>query len=314
MDWLEAEVRAPEAVQEAIAEILTEEGCQGVVIEDPRLIETLRARGTWELCDIPVQKELGTVSIKAYYPADGTEGLKAEHIRAALATLTARMGPSFSAPELFCRRVHDEDWAECWKKYFHVTKIGKNLVIRPSWEEYRPLPQEKVLTIDPGLAFGTGSHHTTKLCMELIEEFLTEKEGTKVLDLGTGSGILSLTAALCGAKEVLAVDIDPVAVRVAKENVAENDLEKTICVQAGDLFKGIEGRADLIIANILAPIIIRLLPEVPAHLAEGGLFLASGIIIEQQEEVMKAAEEAGLVCREVREEGGWLALALARRA
>lgn len=309
MDWLEVEVRALEGAQEAAALLLTEQGCQGVVIEDPRLIEELRAKGGWELCDIPPQRELGRVKVRAYYPLDGGEQERLAAIGAGLQAMEERSGPCCWADTAY-RRVKDEDWAECWKQYFHVTKVGRQLVIQPSWEEYSPLSGEKVIHIDPGLAFGTGGHYTTRLCMARIEELLAARPQALVLDIGTGSGILALTAALCGARQVQAVDIDPLAVRVARENVAANRLEGLISVRQGELLQGTSGQADLIIANILAPVIIQLLPQLPARLAPGGLFLASGIITDQREAVEAAARQAGLRTLQAEEAGGWLALTM----
>ena len=187
-----------------------------------------------------------------------------------------------------------------------MTYVGKSLVIKPSWEEYEPEAGEHVIEIDPGMAFGTGTHHTTNMMMERLERVLPKD--AVVFDVGTGSGILAIAAALCGAKEVKAVDIDGVAVRVARENVANNHLRDKIEVREGDLLHGTEGQADVIIANIIADIIILLLKDVPGKLKDGGLFLASGIIEERMADVAAEAERQGLQVDAVDRRGGWVVM------
>ena len=209
------------------------------------------------------------------------------------------------------RKLSEQDWANEWKQYFHVTHVGKSLVIKPSWEDYTPAAGEHVIEIDPGMAFGTGTHHTTNMMMERLEKVM--HQDALVFDVGTGSGILAIAAALCGAKEVKAVDIDGVAVRVARENVANNHLSDKIEVREGDLLHGTEGKADIIIANIIADIIIMLLPDIPGKLKEDGIFLASGIIEERREDVEAAAAEQGLKVDAVDRRGGWVVLQFSKK-
>ena len=304
-DWIEVNVAVTHEAVEAVSDILTEAGSKGVAIEDPQLINELRSSGTWELCDIPEQQNIEVVTVSGYYADDDKLQRRLAQIEAALQEVEERIGKYRFGNTRF-RRVSEQDWANEWKQYFHVTHVGKSLVIKPSWEEYEPEAGEHVIEIDPGMAFGTGTHHTTNMMMERLERVLPKD--AVVFDVGTGSGILAIAAALCGAKEVKAVDIDGVAVRVARENVADNHLSDKIEVREGDLLHGTEGTADVIIANIIADIIILLLKDVPGKLKDGGLFLASGIIEERMADVAAEAERQGMQVDAVDRRGGWVVM------
>lgn len=304
-DWIEVNVAVTHEAVEAVSDILTEAGSKGVAIEDPQLINELRSSGTWELCDIPEQQNTEVVTVSGYYADDEKLQQRLAQIEAALQAVEERIGKYRFGNTRF-RRVSEQDWANEWKQYFHVTHVGKSLVIKPSWEEYEPKAGEHVIEIDPGMAFGTGTHHTTNMMMERLEKVMPED--AVVFDVGTGSGILAIAAALCGAKEVKAVDIDGVAVRVARENVADNHLSDKIEVCEGDLLHGTEGQADVIIANIIADIIILLLKDIPGKLKDGGLFLASGIIEERMADVAAEAEQQGLQVDAVDRRGGWVVM------
>ncbi len=202
--------------------------------------------------------------------------------------------------------VKEEDWAGSWKKYYKPLRIGERLVVVPAWEKYDEKPGDLILKMDPGMAFGTGTHETTRLVAMLIEKYVNPND--VCLDLGTGSGILAIAASKLGAKSVNAYDIDPVAVRVATENVRDNGIENIVCGKS-DLFCGVEEKTyDLICANIVADIIIRMLPDVKKYLKAGGILITSGIIDERADEVLKAAEATPLVHLETREEKNWCAM------
>ena len=208
------------------------------------------------------------------------------------------------------RSVADEDWAECWKQFYHPRRIGQGLVICPSWEEYRPAPGEKVLILDPGMAFGTGYHASTALCMELLEEDLLRRPADTVLDVGIGSGILSISALLLGAGRVLGVDLDPVAVRVARENLSRNNLAERAEVQ---LFEGVpQGRFDLVLANLVAQVLGDLAADLASALAPGGRLVAGGIVVERRDEVVAAMVAQGLEVEAERERESWVGLLLRR--
>ena len=204
--------------------------------------------------------------------------------------------------------VNEEDWANSWKAYYKPLHIGRRMVIVPAWEKYEEQPGEIIVRMDPGMAFGTGGHETTRLVIELLEE--TVKEGIRVADVGCGSGILAICAAKLGAKECKAYDIDPVAVRVARENIKDSGLTNVTC-DVSDLLKGVDlagGTYDLICANIVADIIIRMAPDVGRYMKDDAILLASGIITERAEEVIAELEKNRLTVVRRLDDNGWCAL------
>lgn len=206
------------------------------------------------------------------------------------------------------RSVADEDWAECWKQFYHPRRIGKTLVICPSWERHEPAPGERMLILDPGMAFGTGYHASTALCMELLEEHLLAGSAARVLDVGIGSGILSLSALLLGGERVLGVDHDPVAVRVARENLELNGLGDRAEVLH---FEGVpEGRFDLVLANLVAQVLVDLAGELAGAVARGGRLVAGGIVEERRDEVVRAFQAHGLELEAELEREAWVGLRL----
>ena len=310
MQWIEVNVAVTHEAVEAVADMLTSIGSKGVAIEDPQLINDLRNSGTWELCDIPEQENTEVVTVSAYYADDEKLEKRLAEIDEQLALIEERIGKYRFGNTRF-RKVNEQDWANEWKQYFHVTHVGKRLVIKPSWEEYAPKEGEHVIEIDPGMAFGTGTHHTTNMMMERLEKVITPD--STVFDVGTGSGILAIAAAMLGAKSVKAVDIDAVAVRVAKENVADNGLSDQIEVREGDLLHGTEGKADVIIANIIADIVIMLLQDIPQKLNDDGVLLASGIIEERMPDVEAEAQAQGLYVDAVDHRGGWVVMQMKKK-
>ena len=310
MQWIEVNVAVTHEAVEAVADMLTSIGSKGVAIEDPQLINDLRNSGTWELCDIPEQENTEVVTVSAYYADDEKLEKRLAEIDEQLALIEERIGKYRFGNTRF-RKVSEQDWANEWKQYFHVTHVGKSLVIKPSWKEYAPKESEHVIEIDPGMAFGTGTHHTTNMMMERLEKVITPD--STVFDVGTGSGILAIAAAMLGAKSVKAVDIDAVAVRVAKENVADNGLSEQIEVREGDLLHGTEGKADVIIANIIADIVIMLLQDIPQKLNDDGVLLASGIIEERMPDVEAAAQAQGLYVDAVDHRGGWVVMQMKKK-
>lgn len=305
MDWLEVKITTEQSAIEGVANIFHELGAGGVVIEDPQLIAMYAKGGDWDAHefseDILAQEE---VVVKGYLPLDEFLLKKFEELKQELGYLEMRIE---NVPiELTVAEVQEEDWANSWKAYFKPEKIGEKTVIKPSWEDYSPKPGELIIHLDPGMAFGTGSHATTALCIKLLEKYI--KPGMDVFDVGTGSGILSILAALLGAKTVQALDFDTVAVEAATSNVASNKLENTIKVSRSDLLEKAQGQAHIIVANIVADIIMRLIPDVPERLKERGIFIASGIIDERKEDVISALKEQGFNIIEVKEEAGWVAI------
>ncbi len=213
--------------------------------------------------------------------------------------------------EISFEGVNEQDWAESWKKYYHPIKLGK-ITIVPAWEHYEPTEDEIILRMDPGMAFGTGTHETTRLVIEMMQKILTGNE--RVLDVGTGSGILAICASKLGAKSVAAYDIDPVAVRVARDNI-ETDGATNITCDTSDLLASVDttnGRYDVVLANIVADIIIRMLPDIDPYLAEDGKIIMSGIISPRADEVRASIAENGLRIVAEMQENDWLAIMACR--
>ena len=212
--------------------------------------------------------------------------------------------------EISVSGVNEEDWANSWKAYYKPIKIGEKIVIVPAWEKYSASPEEIVVRMDPGMAFGTGTHETTRLVIKLLEKYV--KNGARVADVGCGSGILAICASKLGAGECKAYDIDPVAVKVANENIKDSGLTNVTC-DVSDLLKQVDksgGTYDVICANIVADIIIRMMPDVGALMDENSVILASGIIVERSEDVINGFEEHGFKIVERIDENGWCALAV----
>ena len=229
-----------------------------------------------------------------------------------LEQLRAQGGADLGTLRLELSGVKDDDWSENWKKYYKPFRIGTHLVVKPTWEAYQPSPEDLIIELDPGMAFGTGTHETTSMCMQLLEKHL--KSNMRVMDVGTGSGILAIAAARLGAKEVLAIDIDPAAVKVARENIVLNHVEDRVRAVEGDLCKSEAMPCDLAVANIVADAIRMLAAPLTRHLAKGGLLICSGIIREREQDVLDAALAAGYVVADRLEKGEWVALALRNEA
>ena len=225
----------------------------------------------------------------------------------AKAFLAERIDTLGLSAEVVTEGMKEEDWAETWKKHYHPIPLGKITVV-PAWEDYTPKEGEKIIRMDPGMAFGTGTHETTRLVMEMLQDEI--KGGERVLDVGTGSGILSLCASKLGASVCYAYDIDPVAVRVARENVAADGAENVFCGVA-DLLDGVDtagGKFDFVVANIVSNIILRLLPDLASVMTKGGRAILSGIIGERVEEIKAAAKKYGFTLLRQAEDRDWYAL------
>lgn len=246
-------------------------------------------------------KGLSPVAVKGYLPEERADRM--EEIVAALSRFMLR--------PVAVRELPETDWLHLWRSHYRTFRVGKRLVIRPAWEEYLPAPDELVITLDPGMAFGCGTHPTTQLCLELLEESV--RPGNLVYDVGTGSGILAIAAARLGAARVVAVDEDEVAVRVARENVARNGLEKVVSVVVGNLLKGLSEPADVIVANIIADVIIDFAPDAARHLRPTGSFIAGGIAASREAEVRDVLVRFFEIFKVLRREE-WVSIAAVRRS
>lgn len=203
--------------------------------------------------------------------------------------------------------VDEKDWENCWKEYYKTTKIGNNIVIKPTWEKYSPIGNEIIVEMDPGMAFGSGTHETTSMCIELLESHMSK--GDRVFDIGCGSGILSIVAAKLGASKVTGVDIDENSIKVSRENIINNNVESQITLHKGDLLSLIEDKADLIVSNIIAEIIIVIIPDLEKYLEKEGTFICSGIISDKKNLVIEKLVEHNFKVTETRIMGEWVALA-----
>lgn len=305
MQWAEVSVDTSHEATYLVSEILQELGAAGVVIEDPALLNEYIRSGLWDYTDLKESEETEVVTVKAYWALDEALEGKLQSLAARLYGL-ALNGIDKGAGKVSWRAVADEDWSETWKEFFHTEKVGARTVIKPTWEDYEAKAAEIVVELDPGAAFGTGQHATTALCIRALEDLV--RPGMTVFDVGTGSGVLSIVAAKLGAARVEAVDFDPVAVRIAEENVRQNAAAGIVRTGQSDLLKSVEGKADLIIANIIADIIVRLFGEVDGSLAPGGAMLLSGIIEDRLHDVLEAAARHGFAVEKVEQEKGWAAV------
>ena len=302
MNYIEARVTFdhpdPPLAGDLIAGAFFEFELQGVVVEDPQL------EPEEEWVEDAVARPAGHAVI-GYLPEDERLDLRRSVLEAEIARLGNHIGLIY---RLSYRAVDEQNWAESWKAFFWPQKIGERIVVKPSWRDYKAGPGEIVLELDPGMAFGTGTHPTTALCVQLIERHL--KTGDTFLDIGTGSGILMLAAAKLGAGRVCGGDRDGTAVRVAAENLRRNSVVlPSVCLVQGSLAGPFRGRFDVVAANILTHIIIDLLGDILRLLKPGGVFICSGIIDQSRELVVGKMQDVGLDMVEIRQKEGWVALA-----
>lgn len=295
-----------------VSGLLTMHGIRGVMIEDAQDFTDFLSDTTihWDYVEEDLMRLKTVETNVTFYLPDNLQGIETlGEIKKALPLLREENPEiDFGRLALSFADVNEEDWSTAWKKYYHPTKIGERLVIVPCWEEYKTAPNEVRVTLDPGMAFGTGTHETTRLCMRLLDK--TVKPENTVLDIGTGSGILAITALLLGAKSAVGVDIDSVAVRVAQENADLNGVGDKITLLCGDLTEQVSGTYDIICANIVADVILRLSSVVTQFMHKDSVLLVSGIIEERCEEIKQALIEQGLAVHEVLTENGWAAIRL----
>jgi len=287
MRWAEIEVETTAQAQDAVGNVMIENGCGGVAIQGE-----------------------APVLVKCYLPVDDRLEQRLLRIQAGIAGLPG-FGLEIGSGKVTTRYAEEQDWAEAWKQFFHTTRVGKRIVIKPTWEEYEPAPDDVVVEIDAGMAFGTGTHPTTRLCLQALEKYM--RRGAVVVDFGTGSGILAIAAAKLGARLVIAFDSDETAVRAARANVQQNNLEESIEVHRTDSPNFINVRVDLITANLIAETIMAFSESLAGLLRTGGLLIASGIISGRSLEVEQSLRNAGFNMVESLGEGEWTALA-ARKA
>lgn len=299
MEWTDIIITVPQKYADTAEAIATMVANGGIYIEDYSDLE----QQAWEIAHVDlIEQDLldqprDVVKVHMYLAPD-------ENLAEVLPLFRERLDASGIEYTLSTTGVEQEDWQNAWKKYYHAMDIGQRLAIVPGWEEYQT--DRTVITMDPGMAFGTGTHETTSLCLEVLDARI--KGGERMLDIGTGSGILAIAALKLGAAEAEGVDIDPMCVRTAGENAQRNGVQDRFKVLVGDLSDKASGVYNIITANIVASAILSLAPHVPALMAPGAVFIASGIIDTRKEEVLEGLRAAGLDPFEVHEKRGWVCI------
>lgn len=307
MTWAEISIHTTHEALEAINNILYDAGANGVVIEDPLDLVKERQNHFGEIYELDSSKYPAKgIYIKVYFPNNHLLENKIQKIKKSIEQLD-KFGIDIGENKIVVNRVEEEDWETAWQKYYTPVKISNKITIVPNWHKYKPVSNiEKIVYLDPGMAFGTGTHPTTKLSVLALEKYL--RHSNEVIDVGCGSGVLSIVSCLLGAKNVLALDLDDIAVKSTKLNRELNHLNEKIKVQQNDLLTGIHLKADLIVANILADIVIDLINDAWNNLKNGGLFIASGIILQEKQNVVDALEIKGFKMIEIKQMKNWLCM------
>lgn len=310
--WTAVEVRTSKEAVEAVAAKMRDWGAAGVAVEEADPLGPHFVPRFGEIDASGLEAPPRGAVVHGYWPGEpGRWHSLLEDLRDWIGNLP-KWGLDPGEGTVWAREVREEEWADAWKRYYRPVTLrggGKILTICPVWEPYEPAPGEIVVPMDPGMAFGTGTHETTRLCLGFLLDRVTP--GTRMLDVGCGSGILSVAAVKLGAVRAVAVDLDPLAVDAARRNAEVAGVTDRVEVRQGDLLKGVEEKADIIVANLLADLVERLVPDVPRHLFPGGVLVVSGILVEQEERMRRAMEACGLHVEEVRREGAWSAMAAA---
>ncbi|AHM56735.1 ribosomal protein L11 methyltransferase PrmA [Peptoclostridium acidaminophilum DSM 3953] len=308
MKWTEITIKTTTEAVEAVTSILYEAEVGGIVIEDPNdFLFQEKEDKAWDYLDENNIFDSGYegVVIKAYLAEEKNVVAELEMIREKIKRLP-EYGLEIGEGSVEISEVDDSDWADSWKKYYKPTSVGERIVIKPSWEEYSRAEGELVIELDPGMAFGTGTHETTMMCITALEEYVTPEK--TVFDIGCGSGILSIVAAKLGARKVIGGDFDEVAVKVARENVVLNGVEGAVDIRLGNLLEVVEDSADIVVANIIADVIVMLSKDVPKVIRPGGIFISSGIIHEKLDLVREALVANGFEIIKVEKLGEWAAV------
>lgn len=307
MEWTELSILTSNEAVEAITNILHETGASGVLIEDPLDMYKIKDSVFGEVYELnPDDYPEEGVRIKAYLPLNDEAKRTVSKIKEEINKLLD-LDINLGKNEITVEEVREEDWATAWKQYFKPAKVSERITIKPTWEEYSSSNDEEiVIELDPGMAFGTGTHPTTVLSIKALEKFM--KPNQTVIDVGSGSGILSIAAAKLGASQVFAYDLDEVAVRVSKANIEDNGLSDKITVKQNDLLNSVNIKADLIVSNILAEIIVKFVEDAWNNLCEGGLFITSGIIQSKKEHVLDELKTNGFEIIEINELEDWVSI------
>lgn len=302
MLWTEIEIKAAAETEEILTGILYGLGATGLSIEDPRDIDRMeRTEYDWDFVeDGVINNDIDGIIVRVYFEEDEDVLNKVEEIKKAIEDNPLLDSSKHS---ISTDTVDEKDWAENWKDHFQTMRVGNNIIIKPSWENPELKEDDIVIELDPGMAFGTGTHETTYMCAEALEEY--QKQGDIVYDIGCGSGILSIVSAKLGAKSVVGVDLDPLAVKVSKENIVDNQVEAIVDIKEGDLLEVVDGKANIIVSNIIAEIIAGMVCDLKSYLKEDGIFITSGIIQEKVDLVKDSLIKNGFNIIEVKNKNDW---------
>ncbi len=313
MKWSEISIHTTAEAVDAVSNIMYEMGANGVVIEDPEVLYRNWDTPFGEIYQLsPDDFPTEGVFVKAYLPADSASlGSLLEELKEQLLVLTS-YGLDVGKGTVAVNDVHEDEWAHAWKKYYKPVYVSDRITIKPVWEEYTPKSSEEIIIeMDPGMAFGTGTHPTTILCLRALEKYL--QPGDRVYDVGTGTAILSIAAVKLGASHVLAMDLDDVAVRSAQANTELNQVSERILVKQNNLLDGIDEQVEVVVANILAEVIVRFTDDVYRVLKPGGVFISSGIISAREADVKAALAKSGLDVIETVTIDDWVAIVAKKR-
>lgn len=341
MRYIQLKIHASRQGIEAVLPLLISYGIEGISVDDPADFESIMDKKNpydWDYVDASLMDHPDREPTLTAWLEDTEENRRVvQDIKVDILKLKAEeQYQTFGADADFGRlyveteTVDDDAWKDKWKENFKPARVTDRIVVKPTWEHYDAKTDELVLEIDPGSAFGTGTHETTALCMKLLEKYIGQLTGgamgdnaegisccvqmgadvpnPKVLDVGCGSGILSIAAALLGCRDVLGIEIDPEAVEVAKENIELNGFSDTVEVRQGDLTKGVNYKADIIVANLMHHLVMSLAPSAKKHLSKEGIFISSGILLEKRDQVAQAIRDAGFDILEIQEDGDWCAI------
>ncbi len=302
MNWTEVQIKTVSKNEDLISNILYDAGAAGLVIEDPNdIIELEQLEVNWDFIDSNIIDLLeDELVIKAYFPDDEYLDEIVSNIRKQIKRNTFIDNKEV---KITLTLLDDKDWAEAWKEHYKPFKIGPNILIKPSWENMEIEDGNILIEIDPGMAFGTGTHETTWMCTEAIEKYI--KEGDTLYDIGCGSGILSIVGAKLGAGRVIGVDLDPISVKASRENIGINKVENKVEIREGDLLEVVDEKADIIVSNIIAEVIARMSKDLKDYIKDDGIFIASGIILAKISLVENALKENGFEIIEIVKKNEW---------
>lgn len=308
MRYIEFRITADKELLEAVETVLLDHGYDSMQIDDPSDIQDIldhRELYKYDYINEELRADLARKPSITLYFTDDEEGRR--QLAGAEALLVSMEGVYHEAS----LTGDDSEWLYKWQEHFKPAKVGGRIVVKPGWEDYEPAEGELVIEMDPGMAFGSGLHETTSMCVKALENHMPED--ARVLDVGTGTGILAMAAVLLGAEGALGIDIDEEAVRVATENIRKNGLEGSIAVMKGDLMAGIDYRPDVIVANLMADLVMMLSPAAASQLGPGGIYITSGILDIKEEIVADAERAAGFDIIEIMHDGEWRCIVAVKR-